>query len=1301
MLSSDWSKVLLLKLVEIVKDLNFIGKGKRKEFLERVFSGMRNVDLQDLPGLVYQLLVLGSKGFGKKEVIEGIVLYFGGVKSGGSIMRQVEGTVLLHVNFAVKQDPSLGQEVLGLVRSDYRVFNHFTVAILLSVARVKRLTESSIGVLKTSIFAAYKDFKFARSCKWLSCDLKEHYLHTCRDMEKAVLRAVGESNCGREHVVPSIVQLGFGLLEGIEEGSKTFDKSDDVMGPDELGTEVLKSLFEVHDMARNEIIEQSKLRILSLKPEQGFPVIRLLGCLICTYTYPMLEHISHLKELLDYFTFMNDKVSSHLIAALLPLSRLSRDLQDYTILVLRKAMFRQEDSIRLAATSSIVNMILAEKESTKDGPFSCQDSSSQASSSQQAEVFHALGSSLFQELNGLLQRCLFQQAKVREILYHGLLKLVLVDPLTSGAVFDFLFPHFLRFYREDADVLLDVNQCTKSESGKVYIQEPLDCLLSCISWMLLLQPHGKTDHPSDSWTCFGFSLTQDEKAGKSWSKGSLSNALSKIRNYLRNADMEALLGKPWDTDSSPLEEEKRRCCSSILLGIIEVMLNIVGTEFGKTTDTKKLELEKELFDYIVIFESLERNTCRQGGGSTQRGPTRPTASNASEELEFNGSKLCQERVPLLATSVICQLLQSTVESWRCDGFNNNVATQKHSQLSSGKAPTQYHKILSFTLNICLRQLKASSVVRQQDPLKMLIYGEIKKLGSPLLKMIWCLVSEPKSLIDSRKKDANTKKDLDYSKEYIHLGLLSLKELLAVILNELDYSGLIDDLAAVAGPGDEGGNAMDGNLDSECKKADGILNKYTSEELFIKNSIRPLISMLLPRSFFREVEVLCDIILLISNKLSEKQRNLVGNWAKCICKTSTASNLKAAKSIVSISILLTSPPNDLIIAEDMASELLKVVGSESEREDSQVTLDAYSIINKATSAPLASLILHLVESVILDTEWVITKLKIYSLPNTRAILVNWNGGEKHTRLALEESVYSRAEAVVKVLSSFVMMDLKDPQAEQLVKLAARFYKNLARMSKLLIASKGVKQPVPSLKYQKLVEITCRQLTAPLYNFVPLMQRKQLESTKSKALVTKIKRENRCIPDLIYQIEDCEKYLIQISKATKINLLRHAKRSTSRDFKIIEPQTFPVEEDAGIQDAYTNGAARGETETSEDPRNEGHEVEDDSVAGADDNDDGNEVEEAYNCPHGVQDDLMAGAAADDEENEVEEAYNSPHGVEEDLVTGADNDDEENDVEEVYNSPAVVASVSESDAEAADLPKAKRAKKRGVVEDSDEEA
>ncbi|KAK1591639.1 hypothetical protein Q3G72_010864 [Acer saccharum] len=256
-LDSNWSKGLLVKLVSIVKDLGFIDKGRCREFLEKVFDGMKIVDLQDLPSLVYQLLVLASKGFNKREVVEGIVGFFGlkmESKVTSSIVRQVEGTVLLHVNFAVKQDPSLGQEVMGLVKLDLRAFNHFTVAVLLSVARVRRFSESSMGILKTALLTAYHDYKFSKDCNWIPEDLKEEYLQSVKIVEKAVLRAVNESNYGREHIVPSIVQFGFLLLESVEEGNlKEQCDSNGLLGIEELGIQILKTLFEVHDMARNEV----------------------------------------------------------------------------------------------------------------------------------------------------------------------------------------------------------------------------------------------------------------------------------------------------------------------------------------------------------------------------------------------------------------------------------------------------------------------------------------------------------------------------------------------------------------------------------------------------------------------------------------------------------------------------------------------------------------------------------------------------------------------------------------------------------------------------------------------------------------------------------------------------------------------------------------------------------------------------------------------------------------------------------------------------------------------------------------
>ncbi len=68
----------------------------------------------------------------------------------------------------------------------------------------------------------------------------------------------------------------------------------------------------------------------------------------------------------------------------------------------------------------------------------------------------------------------------------------------------------------------------------------------------------------------------------------------------------------------------------------------------------------------------------------------------------------------------------------------------------------------------------------------------------------------------------------------------------------------------------------------------------------------------------------------------------------------------------------------------------------------------------------------------------------------------------------------------------IVSFSDSQAEQFLKLTAKLYKILARMAKSKIAPKGYKQVMPGLKFQKLAEVTCRMLTAPLYVFVALVQ-----------------------------------------------------------------------------------------------------------------------------------------------------------------------------------------------------------------------
>ncbi|XVF38742.1 hypothetical protein REPUB_Repub20aG0127800 [Reevesia pubescens] len=1177
-LDSKWSKGFLLKMVSIAKDFSFLDKMRGKEFLEKIFAGIKIVDLMDLPSLVYQLLVLASKGFNKKEVIEGIVWFFGselGLKM-TSIVRQVEGTVLLHVNFAVKQDPSLGKEIMGLVKSDLRAFNHFTVAVLLSVSRVRRFSESSSTILKTALLTAYRDYKFTKDCKWIPDDMKDEYLKSVKVVEKSVLRAVNESNYGREHMVPSIVQFGFILLESVGEvNCKELCNSNGLLGIEELSIQMLKTLFEVHDMARNEIIEQIKLRILSLKPELSKPIIRLLCHLIRCYPYPMLEHIPRLKELLDYFTFMDGKVASYLVSALLPLIRFNRDLQDYTILVVRKAMFRREDTVRLAATNSVVDLILAEKQPKGDGLFSFQDASSQASSSQQADIPCSMGGSLFQELSALLQRCLYQQAKVKEVMYQGLVKLILVDPSVGGLVFDFLLPHFLQFFKEGADVQLGISSCIKSESGKVIIQEPLDCLLSCVSWILLLQPHGKTDQLSDSiGACFGFSLSQENEDGRNLSSEVFSGALLKIRKFLRNANVEEILGQTQDTSSAAIHEEKRKCCALILSGVVEVVLNTIAMDLEKATDQKKVELEKELIQFVDLHDSLAKEACTaKQSNVSKRLNLRATTYYTLDNVDSGNTKLIQEHIPFLATSSIYQLLQIALKLYSSESSNSEATSQIHTQSSLGKATKSCFKIVSFALNASLHHIKSSAVLGNEDPLKKLIFGEINILGPPLLRLTLLLKSGSNVATSQKKRESKGKKDAEDRNEHLHLAIVCLKEMITISLCSSRLTGLLENLLSVP-------QLEYAGLHDECDLAAEIDDQdIRNKELFILKILKPMLSELIKLSAFRTIEILCDIMVMIGHKLPCKWRNSHGAWAIHICKTSNTTNSSIAKSMVRLAISLSSPPTDLLVAQDMLKELLKFMGSNS-GDSSQLT--EYLLINQSTTTAIASCLLQITDAVIVDMDWATKKLKTASQVAQKS-----NGEQKNYGLAFEENLYLRVKAVVEVLSSFALMSLKDTEADHFLRSTARFYKHLAQMSKLRIAPKGHKQLLPSLQFQKLVELTCKQLTIPLYNFVAEMQQAQQENANGKGIINKIKRENKCIPDLIFQIEDYEKYLIRLSKATKVNLLKHAKRSTSRDFKILDPTSVTREEDPPNNDANTNNSgADGNESCSDSENNEGN-------------------------------------------------------------------------------------------------------------------
>jgi len=81
----------------------------------------------------------------------------------------VEGTVMLHISFALKQDQELGTELVKIVKSDKaNQLELFNVACLLTAARIHRLQDTIFDLFKASIVSVYKDSDKLDKCYWIS-----------------------------------------------------------------------------------------------------------------------------------------------------------------------------------------------------------------------------------------------------------------------------------------------------------------------------------------------------------------------------------------------------------------------------------------------------------------------------------------------------------------------------------------------------------------------------------------------------------------------------------------------------------------------------------------------------------------------------------------------------------------------------------------------------------------------------------------------------------------------------------------------------------------------------------------------------------------------------------------------------------------------------------------------------------------------------------------------------------------------------------------------------------------------------
>lgn len=252
-----WPHAALLPMMNTLRDLP-LTDAQLRVVVGKALEGASDLELQALPALVYQLLLLAGRGC-KLEVLAGLTSHFEGLEKrtrrampadargagdededeetchgpdegahddddehalGSQIRRAddaaadpetlaaVQNTVILNIDLALRQDHGLGSTLLRMLKTHALQLSSFSLSLLLLLARQPRFEDEAIAWLTCAVRSAFNEAAWAFGSPWLEIALRP--VRTCR-VAPLLMRLTRPT--GPEHLLPSIVLLATAWLD--------------------------------------------------------------------------------------------------------------------------------------------------------------------------------------------------------------------------------------------------------------------------------------------------------------------------------------------------------------------------------------------------------------------------------------------------------------------------------------------------------------------------------------------------------------------------------------------------------------------------------------------------------------------------------------------------------------------------------------------------------------------------------------------------------------------------------------------------------------------------------------------------------------------------------------------------------------------------------------------------------------------------------------------------------------------------------------------------------------------------------
>ncbi|XP_031443590.1 Fanconi anemia group I protein [Phasianus colchicus] len=1157
--SSKWDPQCVIHLANMFRDIPLSGE-ELQFVVEKVLRMFSKLDLQEIPPLVYQLLLLSAKG-SKKTVLEGIISFFNQldkrqkeeqrVPQSADLevatlpldqLRHVEGTVILHIVSAINLDQDIGEELIKHLKTEQqkdpgKALCPFSVALLLSIAVKHRLQEQIFDFLKTSITRSCKDLQFLQASKFLQDLCPQQY-----DVTAVILEVVKNSAFGWDHVTQGLVDLGFSLMESYEPKKSFGGKAAETnLGLSKmpaqqackLGASILLETFKVHEPIRSDILEQVLNRVLTKAASPVSHFIDLLSNIVVSAPLVLQNSSSRVTETFDNLSFLPIDTVQGLLRAVQPLLKVSMSVRDSLILVLQKAIFSRQLDARKAAVAGF--LLLLRNFKILGSLTSSQCSQAIGATQVQADVHACYNSAANEafclEILGSLRRCLSQQADVRLMLYEGFYDVLRRNSQLASSIMGTLLFQIKQYYLPQPDLLppLKLEGCIMAQGDQIFLQEPLAHLLCCIQ-------HCLAWYKSTVHLCKG--AEEEEEEEDVGFEQHFEEMLESVTRRMIKSELEDFeLDKSADFSPSSGVGVKNNIYAIQVMGICEVLI-----EYNFNTGNFSKNKFEDVLGLFTCYNKLSEILKEKAG----------------KNKSTLGNKIARS---FLSMGFVSTLLTAL--------FRDNAQSHEES-LAVLRSSTEF---LRYAVSVALQKVQQLEETGQtdgpdgQNPEKM--FQNLCKITRVLL---WRYTSIPTAVEESGKKKGKS------------ISLLCLEGLLRIFntMQQL-YTARIPHFL----------QALD-ITDGDAEEAD--INVTEKAAFQIRQFQRSLVNQLSSSEDdfnSKETQLLITILSTLSKLLDPGSQQFLQflTWTVKICKENALEDLSCCKGLLtllfSLHVLYKSPVS---LLRELAQDIHACLGD----IDQDVEIESrshFAIVNVKTAAPtVCLLVLGQADKVLEEVDWLIKRLTILGSDTSEDSTQASNQTQ-----ALEKGVILQLGTLLTVFHELVQTALPAGSCvDSLLRSLSKTYTILTSLIKHYIqACRSTSNTVPG-RLEKLVKLSGSHLTPQCYSFITYVQnihseslsfaeekkkkKKEDETAAVSTVMAKVLRETKPIPNLIFAIEQYEKFLIHLSKKSKVNLMQYMKLSTSRDFRINASMLDSVLQEHNTEDAENepdnNQSSRGE-------------------------------------------------------------------------------------------------------------------------------